>query len=456
MVQIRLSGMALLLLAGCKAGISDVQVAENPNNVLSLYLEWTTAQPATTRVELGPDGTLDSYLEQEGLTTEHRILVLGMRQNTDYSLQAVSVTEDGQELRSDPLEVQTGTTPFADLNVEVTVLEPEAMQPGWTMSNLLVGDMYYPSTAVIFDQTGEPVWYYRGQDQASRPDIVLTMVDDERIVLGGALEKGSHALEMDLAGNQLWEGPEQVVDPNLLEVGMMHHEFIPVPDVGYLYLHMEEEGSDMYDVMEVIDQDLDTVWSWSALDHIPEAGDMYLWGNAALYFQDEGYAYYNSHNASSLYKIDTSDGHVVWALGDGQDFAPDPDARFPWVDFAHAPEFLEDGHVLFYDNGSLRGFSRVVEYELDQQNMTSLIAWQYPEQGGDDFWYDFHMGDANRLENGNTLIGAASLFTSDSQSRIFEVTPDGRKVWEMWLSGDDGTVAGFYRVQRVNALLQRL
>ena len=62
-------------------------------------------------------------------------------------------------------------------------------------------------------------------------------------------------------------------------------------------------------------------------------------------------------------------------------------------------------------------------------------------------------GSVQRLPNGNTLI------CSSERGQVFEVTPDGRVVWEFWnpdlraVSGDDGRFERrrIYRFQRVAA-----
>lgn len=106
----------------------------------------------------------------------------------------------------------------------------------------------------------------------------------------------------------------------------------------------------------------------------------------------------------------------------------DPDARRlvwfqqgPWKQ-QHEPSVLDNGNFLIFDNqgGDKRlGGSRVIEFDP----LTLEIAWMY-EGTEEDKLYTRLSGSTARLANGNTLI------TVTEQSRIIEVTPDKRVVWE--------------------------
>ena len=60
-------------------------------------------------------------------------------------------------------------------------------------------------------------------------------------------------------------------------------------------------------------------------------------------------------------------------------------------------------------------------------------VWSYRSADPEEF-YSFFISGAERLPNGNTLI------CSGAQGRFFEVTPEGRIVWEYWnpYGGEEG------------------
>jgi hypothetical protein len=132
-------------------------------------------------------------------------------------------------------------------------------------------------------------------------------------------------------------------------------------------------------------------------------------------------------NVNLILVLDRDDLSVVWHWG--------PES----LDAPHMPTFLENGNILIFDNGYSRGFSRVIE--LDP--VTSKVVWSYQGEPPSEFFSD-RRGSAQRLPNGNTLI-------CESQSgHVFEVTPDGTRVWEFWNPEvADGRRKRIYRFTRL-------
>jgi hypothetical protein len=85
----------------------------------------------------------------------------------------------------------------------------------------------------------------------------------------------------------------------------------------------------------------------------------------------------------------------------------------------HEPVLLPRGRLLVFDNLGRGGESRVVEIDL----LTQRVEWQYGG-GPDEPFASWKLGAAQRLPNGNTLI------TESTAGRAFEVTAEGRIVWE--------------------------
>ncbi len=114
-------------------------------------------------------------------------------------------------------------------------------------------------------------------------------------------------------------------------------------------------------------------------------------------------------NVSLVFILDPSGKEVLWHYGPGE------------LDYPHMPRMLDDGHILIFDNGLMRGHSRVIE--LDP--VTSEIVWEYRAPEPSDFFSKFR-GSSQRLANGNTLICESQI------GRAFEVTREGEIVWEFW------------------------
>jgi hypothetical protein len=107
--------------------------------------------------------------------------------------------------------------------------------------------------------------------------------------------------------------------------------------------------------------------------------------------------------------MDWSTKKLIWVWGRGQLLGP------------HDATMLANGHILLFDNGLSRAWSRVIE--LDP--VSNKIVWQYTAPNKKDFFTKAR-GSNQRLPNGNTLISQ-----SDS-GRAFEVTPAGDIVWEFY------------------------
>lgn len=104
---------------------------------------------------------------------------------------------------------------------------------------------------------------------------------------------------------------------------------------------------------------------------------------------------------------------------------PDRKPRLRWfwgpgeIEWPHHPTLVEGGNLLIFDNGTFRGWSRVIE--LDP--VSGEIVWEYRGDPPESF-FTSSRGSAQRLPNGNTLI------TDSMSGRVFEVTPGGEIVWE--------------------------
>jgi len=142
-------------------------------------------------------------------------------------------------------------------------------------------------------------------------------------------------------------------------------------------------------------------------------------------------------NVNLLAVLDRDSKKVVWSWGAGV------------LDHPHNPTMLPDGRVLVFDNGESRDYSRVLEVDP----VSREIVWEYRGDPPHSFT-SATRGSAQRLPNGNTLIGEAT------SGRAFEVTREGKIVWEFLNPVVNGQRRTFYRFERlpparVEPLLER-
>jgi hypothetical protein len=464
-IPVRFAALAALVftaLLGCSddgagvppggVAIPEVEFWAPWHNELATWVRWSTDEPASSRIEFGETAEYEFYVQEDELDLEHEVLVFGMRAERTYHLEVLSETEDGELLSSGDLTYETGALPFPTLRTEVTHRQTKFISPGWTLANLSLGTGIDNVAVVMFDDEGEVVWYYEIPGEDARADLEATLVDTGNVLIGGAIAPNLRPVEVDMTGTIQWAGPEQT--DSELAIGGMHHTFKKLPNGNYVTMFFDFQNG-LVDVIEEFDPDLEEVWTWNTFDYLPDPETPYPQGNDVQVDLDDDAVYYNAHVEGALYKIDRADGGVIWTFGQDQDFKMLDLEEDDWFLRAHAPHVLDDGNFLFYDNGtSGRGWSRAVEYEVDTEAHTARLAWQYPDEDDDDAWYNRIWGEADRLPNGNTLITAGSCDPDDDQARIFEVMPDGTRVWEMWLdSSDKGECAGSYRSERIPILV---
>jgi len=202
--------------------------------------------------------------------------------------------------------------------------------------------------------------------------------------------------------------------------------------------------------------DGEVVFEWDALDYYERSDfvldDILILGHTMLYdvthanaleVTPDGNLLISIRHTSEIIKIDRETGAILWRLGGAEShhndfqYINDP---FNGVSHQHQPVMLDNGNLLIFDNGNgrERPYTRVVEYQLDEASMTATLVWSYvtPEQH-----FSPNRGNAQRLENGNTLINYVSR-----DKPIVEVNPEGEIVMEIDLPDGYESYAS-YQVQ---------
>jgi arylsulfate sulfotransferase len=150
------------------------------------------------------------------------------------------------------------------------------------------------------------------------------------------------------------------------------------------------------------------------------------------------------------------------AIQDGDSAA----ASFDWNWGQHAPLVLPNGNILLFDNGQNRryspsdSYSRAVEYEINEQNMTVRQVWEYGSARGTDAFSRI-ISDVDYLSNTNNIlfspgiVGGPPYKSPTTYSKIIETTsPAGTVVFEATLDFKNiGPGGGFdmsYRAEKIN------
>ena len=235
------------------------------------------------------------------------------------------------------------------------------------------------------------------------------------------------------------------------------------------------------------------LWQWVASDHIDELGFSaearnaikaapgvnagrgsfdWLHINSATYvgrnhWFDEGNKRFAPNNViissrqASFIAIVARDGSIAWRIG--PDFTASKELRAirQIIGQHHAhliPKGLPGaGNLLVFDNGGASGygfpnpnapdgsssFARANSRVLEINPLTLQLVWSY---AGPKF-YSSNISGAQRLPNGNTLI------TEGASGRMFEVTKEGKIVWEYIYPDFGGGSNNVYRAVQLGAVM---
>jgi hypothetical protein len=312
--------------------------------------------------------------------------------------------------------------------------DPEKAWPGYTLfAPSGAGDRAY-----LIDMDGEVAHEWA---LPYPPGLYGYLTERRTLVLNGRIVeeptrflstqpwKAGVIAELDWDGNLLWEvrHPDHHHDGRLLRNGNVVLLCIArLPDEIAAQVRggqagTEHEGAIYGDYVVEMTKSGEVVWEWRAWEHldpathpITAAQDLrHEWTHGNTIFEmPDGNLLLSFRNISTVVIVERASGEIVWELG-----AP-PLAQ------QHAPNVLENGNILIFDNGTHRvdhpvPHSRVIEVDP----ATKEIVWSYQEHYPFDFFSPYISG-AQRLPNGNTLICEGSF------GRIFEVTMEREVVWE--------------------------
>jgi len=192
-------------------------------------------------------------------------------------------------------------------------------------------------------------------------------------------------------------------------------------------------------VLQELDIDKNVVFQWRSWDHFAIADATsplatltgatvdYVHGNAVELDQDGNWLL-SSRHLSEITKIDRQTGEILWRLG-----LHALNNQFTFVGdergFSHQHDIrrLPNGHITLFDNGNFLDpvYSRGLEYDLDEVNKVATLVWEH--RNSPDVYSGF-MGDAQRLENGGTLIGWGGTLANP---KVTDVHADGSTALEL-------------------------
>src|SRR5262245_18354550 len=401
------------------------------------------------------------------------VFVAGMLPNTTYEMRHVFSDGTG----SAPMLFTTGNIP-ATLTIPAFTVR---QSPG--AGSALDQDMVFhqrvgiPSNVpslIATDLAGRVTWY----SDLSQTGFTFTKAGQSLVPGGTLLLNGVDQYtpvptapnvlrEIDLAGNPIRETNLAAVNVQLAAMGhepvhAFHHDAQRLPDGTTVVLAYPERTVDINgtptnyvgEMVLVLDPDFQVKWAWDAFDHLdvnrgPVLGEVVFPGspeptavvpvlpavdwlhvNSVALSPADGDLILSIRHQDWVVKIDyrngAGDGHVVWRLGEGGDFAVASADPNPWFSHQHNAHYLDDHTLILFDNGNTRrasdpnAHSRGQVWTLDETTMAATLVLN--DDLGD---YSFALGSAQRLSNGNYSFMTGSLGQPPGIAQSIEVLSDG-------------------------------
>lgn len=321
---------------------------------------------------------------------------------------------------------------------EITVLAKDKPSQGYTFLCNFIKFAPGPNTPylMVLDNMGRPLLYKKMNESCL--DFKVQNNNVFTYFVGGTVEK-FYSTKPDFEPlDSFYCGNGYITDT---------HELLLLPDNKAYMMSYDSQRVDMSQIVQggdsnaivvgliiqEIDENKNVIFQWRSWDHF-EITDAthenflahvidYVHGNAIAIDYD-GNVLISSRHMDEITKINRQTGNIIWRWGGKHNeftFTNDT-IRFS---HQHNIRFISNGNYTLFDNGNFHTppFSRAVEYKLDQINKTATLKWQY--RNTPDI-YAFAMGNAQRLDDGNTVIGWGS-----ANPTMTEVKPDGTKALEI-------------------------
>ena len=430
--------------------VTGFSVAANTNNVLSAIASVTATNTDSARVVYWTSGGAHEHTPyttsagDQSAQAAGRIVVLGLRPETDYSL-AVEAVNAGGSITSDTVTFTTAALPTFLQSASISSTTPTS--GGYILASLYDGSTAY---ATAFDSAGRVAWYRAFP--GGKPVAELKQQTNGNITASISLSHGGELVE----GNAVTVSP----DGNILRTysaptGSFFdvHELWELSDTegGYAgavlfaytqrHLDLSSSGGPADSLVvghQIVKQDASGNQSvlFDAWDHFtiadnvePSAGQVDFDHPNALTFASDGNYIVSWRNLDVLTKIDANTGALIWTFASSlahipSDFTIESD---PLNGFSaqHTVRSLADGNLILFDNGSRHTtpHSRAVEYHLDTGAHTATMVWDFTHAPS--LWTMF-TGSVQRFQNGSTLIG----WVFGNPLLVTEVSSSGATVWE--------------------------
>ena len=368
--------------------------------------------------------------------TRHSIILMSLVAETTYEYQ-IYLKNGESELTSNTYNFTTGKLPEHLPKFDL-VSGSKYTFGGFIM----LRKMDAPGSQIILNSNGEIVWFQMSDSVIFRP---FSLTSDTTYL---ALKGTNEIIEMNFLGDTILylNQENSAFDKNA------HHEIFKDEQGHIVTLTKQEKEFDLSkftgsknetvvgDGILVLDSDGSEIWSWNIFDAVDVTPSQELfkfrkdWSHAnALSKDTDGNFLISFRNFNQIWKVDATDGHVIWKLGENGDFSLSSNEYFK---YQHAVHVNSRGNIMLFDNISNNNkTSRALAFAIDDEaNIaeTTLVV-NLP-----DSLYSFKQGSVYFIDS------AKLLFCSSMSKKIAVTDLEGNILWQV------NSDQSFYRAEYID------
>ena len=423
----------------------------------AIVATFNVSSAASARATItAPDGSVRTTAPVQVVSGHARVVVLGLRPATQYTVTAVALSGGQAVSTSAPSAVTTASLPSALVGVTMN-LSGGAPSSGYVLTPVIASNGY--AYAVAFDTTGAIAWYreFAGKnifDLQQQPnghytayvgeldgdnnvyhefDAEGTIVHDWTAPAGYITDVHEIILQSDATGRSTaaWLFGRRNIKLDLSAIG--GSKDADTQESTIFRITADGQATALFKGTD----------RFTAKDWIAPPFQLYDFDHPnAMSLTPDGGFLVSWRNLSAITKHDAS-GRVQWQLGGRQStitYVGDSADGFQGQHFVRP---LPNGHFTLFDNGILHNpsESRGMEIALDASAKTATVVRVDRDRA--EVLYTPNQGSYQRLSNGNGVLAYTQL------GRVVEVNPSGSVVWQGRLVRADGTKIIPYRVLRI-------
>ncbi len=303
-----------------------------------------------------------------------------------------------------------------------------------------------PNYAIIFDNEGVPVWWYKDASNEVSPwdakfltptTISWNEFDNTYVVRGlnGALKAtlGGPSLPLDVHDLQLMPNGDYLG----IEDVTTNCPAVPSQCVDLSSWGLSPQSSVLDTVIVEFTKKDKVVWSWDPLQHLDVAAENVNWRAQypdvihmnSIQYDGNGGIIFSARHLDAVYRIDMATGAITWKLGGTQTAQSLTVSGDQYLDSGgqlfsgqHYARILPDGSITVQDNGSLANrLPRALQFTIDTTAMSATEVEQITDPRAAT---SFCCGSAIKLPGGDWVVdwGAGDYFSELNAEGVPQLT----------------------------------